>query len=122
MGRASYGYQYAKDEGLGGELSNSPRHMAKVNVSVPLLSGKAFAGIELQFFGNRRTLSNSSSGNILLTNLMLLERVWWERVEVSATARNVFGRKYGTPGSEEHVQDLLPQEGRALLAKVTYRL
>ena len=42
-------------------------------------------------------------------------------LEVSASVYNLFNKKYGDPGSPEHVQDLLMQDGRNYRLKVAYR-
>src|SRR5882762_7818506 len=48
-GRASYTFQQTKDRLTGKVLTDSPRHLGKLNLSVPLLKDKVFAGLEFQF-------------------------------------------------------------------------
>jgi iron complex outermembrane receptor protein len=36
------------------------------------------------------------------------------------SAYNLFDTHYGYPGAEDHVQDVLPQEGRSVRLKLTY--
>ena len=47
MGRMSYTYQETQDQHTGARLTNSPRHIAKVNLLAPLFQDKLFAGTEL---------------------------------------------------------------------------
>jgi hypothetical protein len=35
--------------------------------------------------------------------------------------RNLFNDRYGDPGSEEHLEDQIMQDGRALYASLTFR-
>jgi len=120
IGRGSYSYSYAYDTETGLELSNSPRHLAKVNVSAPLMGGKLFLGAELQYVGPRRTVRGGRAGDYLVANITLLERSWWKRVHVSASLYNALDRQYGDPGSEEHTQEVIPQNGRNGRLTATY--
>jgi outer membrane receptor protein involved in Fe transport len=45
----------------------------------------------------------------------------FRRADASIGVYNVFDRRYGDPGSEEHVLTEIPQEGRTLRATVTVR-
>jgi len=41
-------------------------------------------------------------------------------LEVSASVYNLFDRKYGEPGSGEHPQDVIEQDGRSVRLQLTY--
>jgi iron complex outermembrane receptor protein len=41
-------------------------------------------------------------------------------LELSASIYNLFDTKYGYPGGDEHVQDVLYQDGRTFRLKLTY--
>ena len=43
----------------------------------------------------------------------------WDRVALSASVYNLFDEKYGDPGSTEHRQDTIEQDGRTFRVKVT---
>jgi outer membrane receptor protein involved in Fe transport len=43
------------------------------------------------------------------------------RLEASAKVDNLFDRRYGDPGREEHVQDLLFQDGRTFRVELLWR-
>jgi hypothetical protein len=45
--------------------------------------------------------------------MTLLERSWWKRVEVSANVYNAFDGSYAASGSQDHVQEMIPQDGRS---------
>jgi len=42
----SYTYQVTEDKETGEILSNSPKHLAKLNIIAPLLKEKIFLGLE----------------------------------------------------------------------------
>lgn len=120
-GRVSYTYQEAKDKYTGEILSNSPRHLAKANLVLPLLRQKAFLGIEEQYTSERKTVRQNKAKAFYLTNLTLFSRDILKDLEVSASIYNLFDQKYGDPVRELLVQDTLEQDGRSFRVKATYR-
>jgi outer membrane receptor for ferrienterochelin and colicins len=119
--RASYALQKAIDGQTREDLSSSPHEIAKLNLSLPLGSANLFAGLELQYHGAARTLRGNRADDFLLTNLTLFNRRSGKGLEVSGTIRNVFDVDYGWPGAEDHLQDVIEQNGRTFLGKLSYR-
>lgn len=120
LARASYTLQRAEDD-AGHELTSSPRHLAKLNLSVPLYKEEVFAGLELQYHGSARTLAGSRADDFVTANLTLFSRELVKGLEVSASVYNLFDTKYGYPGAEDHLQDVIEQDGRSFRLKLTYR-
>jgi len=120
-GRVSYTYQKTEDKDTGEILSNSPKHLAKLNISVPLLKEKIFLGIEEQYTSRRKTLKGNDAKSSYVTNITLFSQRLVKDLEVSATVYNLFDYRYGDPGSEEHAQDIITQDGRSFRFKVSYR-
>jgi iron complex outermembrane receptor protein len=120
-GRISYALQDGENVTTGEELVNSPRHLAKVNLSVPVFRRQFTAGLEAQYTGRRRTLAGGAAGGHLVTNVVLFSREWLPRAAVTLGVYNVFDRSYGDPGGEEHAQDVIPQDGRSYRLQVGYR-
>jgi iron complex outermembrane receptor protein len=58
MARMSYAHQRAADARTGEILTNSPRHLGKLNLSGTLGTEKLLAGLEALFTGSRRTLGS----------------------------------------------------------------
>jgi outer membrane receptor protein involved in Fe transport len=110
--RASYSYQRTLDRSTRALLTNSPRHMAKLNLGLPLGSRFA-AGIESQYLSSRGTLAGGRVDGGLLTNLTLSIPRLFHGLGATATVYNLFDRRYADPGSEEHVQDAIPQARRS---------
>lgn len=118
--RLSYAWQITRDDS-GAELENSPRHLAKLNYSTPVFGKALRSGIELQYMGSRKTLAGASANDYLLANLTLLNNTLAKGLEVSASVYNLFDKHYADPARPEHLQDLIPQDGRSFRLKAFYR-
>ena len=117
--RASCTIENAEDETTHTQISNSPRVLGKANLAIPLLNEAAFAGLELQYTGDRKTLAESEAEEHLLANLTLFSDKLFKNWELSASIYNLFDTSYGDPGGTEHVQDLIEQDGRTFRVKAT---
>ncbi|HYD93934.1 MAG TPA: TonB-dependent receptor [Noviherbaspirillum sp.] len=116
--RTGYSWQKARGAG-GGDLVNSPRHLAKFNLSAPLLRTGWRAGAEAQYVGRRLTLRGETAG-YWLANLTLSALRLAPGLELSASVYNLFDRRYADPGAEEHAQDAIRQDGRTWRLKLSY--
>ena len=119
--RASYAWQISRDSASGVELTSSPRQLAKLNYSMAVWQDRLRTGLELQYTGSRKTLAGGTAGGHLLTNLTLLSEKLTGNLDVSASVYNLFDTCYSDPGGPEHVQDVIPQDGRTFRLKLTYR-
>ena len=115
-GRLSYSFQENSER-----LTNSPKHMVKLGVNVPLFEEKIFAGVEALYFSPRITAAGGTADEHLLVNLTLLGRDLWKNVDVSASVYNLADMKYGDPGGSEHLQDEISQDGISFRVKLTWR-
>lgn len=120
VGRLSYALQKTTNHQTRRPLTNSPQHMAKWNLIVPLLMDRLFAGIETRYLSNRVTLSGRNAGDYVVTNVTLFSRNVFPGAEVSASVYNLFDAGYGDPGSEEHAQDTIRQDGRTFMLRLKY--
>lgn len=119
--RTSVSWQQATDADTGERLTNSPSLLANFNAALPVFKGFADAGLEAQYVGSRSTLAGNRAGSYTVFNLTLTTRKLVRNLEVSASIYNLFDREYGDPGSEEHLQDILIQDGRGLRLSGIYR-
>jgi iron complex outermembrane receptor protein len=119
--RASYALQHAEDGRTGRDLNNSPRHMAKLNLSLPLYRDVLHAGLELQYLSALQTLSGLHTPGFLLANVTLLSAAALPHLELSLSIYNLFNQAYAYPGSTGNVENVIPQDGRSLEAKGTYK-
>lgn len=122
LARVAYAWQEAEDEHSERQLNNSPRHMAKLNLSVPLAGGAWSAALEMQYLSSLRTLAGNEAPGFLLANATLLGRRVVKGLDLSLSLYNLFGRSYAYPGSTGHIQDVIPQDGRSFRVKLSYGL
>jgi iron complex outermembrane receptor protein len=119
--RVSYTYADARDGTTRATLVDSPNHLAKLNVIVPVVRETLFAGLEVLYDSSSKTLSGADTDDFVLTNLTLTYVSHDKHVELSASVYNLFDTHYAYPAFEEHVQDVIEQDGRAFRVKLTYR-
>ncbi len=120
-GRVGYTYEDSRNDATGLGLTNSPHHLAKANLMAPLAENRVLAGFELQYVGARQTVLGGEVPGVWIPNLTLQSKLP-HRLELSASLYNLVNHQYGDPGSEEHRQDTIRQDGRTVWIKVTYRL
>lgn len=120
-GAASYTFQNVIYPDTRTPVVNSPKHLGHASLSVPLIRQKLFASMNLQYLSKRRTLGDNFAGAYAVPNITLFSRNVLKGWEISASLYNVFDKKYGDPGSNAHVQDILFQDGRNFRIKVGYR-
>lgn len=121
VARLSYALQRTEDELIGGELSNSPNHIAKLNLIAPLWNEKLFAGVDLQYNSGVRTVMGNQSRGAFVANATLFSRAISKNLELSASVYNLFDERQGFSASSEHIQDTLPLPGRSFRVKLTGR-
>ena len=119
-GRLSYTFQDTRNMETGSDLTNSPRHLVKLNLSIPIIRERLFFGFEEQYTSKRKTLAGKEADDFFITNLTVFSQGFLKGLEASASVYNLFDRKYSDPGAAEHVQDLLKQDGRSFRLKLTY--
>ncbi len=118
-GRVSYGFQETRNDRTGALLSNSPKHMVKAMAVAPLHSGLR-AGVDVRYTSSRLTVRRGTAEGYVTTNLTLRETSLIPRLDLSLTVYNLFDAAYSHPGSEEHTQEVIPQDGRNIRIKATY--
>jgi len=134
VGRASYSFQDTRNDTVGWQMPDSPDHMAKLSLAVPLGTDKLSLGLEVLYISSRRTLHNTTDasgepimvqgggvGSYGLVNLTLLSRELVKNLEISASVYNLLNSYYEDPASRYHVEDAIPEVGRSFRVKLTYR-
>jgi iron complex outermembrane receptor protein len=110
--QASYVLQRTEDATTHETLTNSPRHMGKLQVSVPMKRAGTLAA-DVQLMSARRTLSGADVDSVALvgvTGRVDVGRGWAATIAL----RNAFDATYADPGSAEHPEDAIVQDGRTL--------
>ena len=117
----SYSLQNTTDGRTGSILTDSPIHMVKFKLIAPLFNEWLFAGTEVLWMSSRKTLAGNEASEHALVNLTLFSNKLYKDLEVSASLYNILDQRYGDPGSVEHVEDQIEQDGRTFRVKLTYR-
>jgi iron complex outermembrane receptor protein len=122
QGRISYAYQHASDGTTQNQPVNSPRHLARVGLSMPAWGDRVVGSAEVRYASARPTRAGDRAAAHALTNLTLLARpVSRGPAELSLSIYNLFGNRYGDPGGEEHAQDLIQQDRRTIRAGLRFQ-
>lgn len=119
--KINYTFQQANDKDTGRLLVNSPKHLIKSSLFVPLIGKKLSTGIEFHYSGRRKTLAGTYAGGAFLTNTTLMSQDIIKGLEVSGTVYNIFDKKYGFPANGEHTQQIIEQDARTFRVKLTYK-
>ncbi len=118
--RISYAFVTTEDKQTGKTLTNSPEHQAKLNLSLPLFQDKLFLGTEFHYMSPRKTLAGKETDDVVVTNVTLFGHNLLKNLDVSASVYNLFDQKFGDPGSLEHREDVIFQDGISFRVKLTY--
>jgi iron complex outermembrane receptor protein len=115
--KGSYAWQNV-EAANGNTPTNSPEHLAKLNLAAPLPYGLQ-AGAELLAMSKRNTMSGEVDANAVFN--LTLSGGSRDGLSWSLSAYNLFDSEYNDPASAEFVQDAIPQQGRALRFKLDWR-
>src|SRR2546422_6242673 len=122
QGTTSFSYVDTDDDNKGDQkLTNSLRHMAKLNLIVPLIHKHLFASLDAQYSGRRETSARNTVSGFSVFNVTLLGHTLGKHMDVSASVYNILNKKYFDPGRPEDVQDAIQQDGRNFRVKLTWR-
>jgi len=122
--RASYSFVSAKDEMTHQHLDYSPRHLAKVNLTAPVYRKLVFGGIELQGTARREFSHNgvaAAAGGYVIANATLFSTGIIPSLEGSFSVYNLLDKRFDEPATTDHLQSVIPQDGRTFRAQLAYR-
>lgn len=121
LARASYALQHVRDVVDDGAPVNSPTHVGRVGMSLPLLRDRARISAETRFLSARRTVLGDQVPAFGIVNLSLLAQPVHDGLEISGSVYNLFDHSYADPGGEELVQDRVVQDGRVFRVGARYQ-
>jgi iron complex outermembrane receptor protein len=119
-GTASYSYTNVQDLVDHDATSNSPQHLAKLNLVVPVVQQRLFASVSAQYTSPRQTLAENTVSGFPMFNVTLLGHLG-KHLDLSTSVYNILDKKYFDPGRPEDVQDAIQQDGRNFRIKITGR-
>lgn len=129
-GRVSYTLQQARDISENENLPDAPDNLIKFNLTAPLIKEKLFASLEIQYTSQRNTIYTTSTGSTLpglavdgysTVNFTLFSQNLIKNMDVSASIYNLFDEQHADPATTAHLQSQIPQNGRSLRFKLSYR-
>ncbi len=119
---ASYSFQETKDQNTHRLLDNSPRTLAKFNLTQPLLGKTLFASVDAQYRSRIESQTEGSISPFSVVNATLLGRKIGKHGDLSASVYNLFDKRYSDPVSSENLQTSIPQDGRNFRVTMTWHL
>jgi outer membrane receptor for ferrienterochelin and colicins len=119
--RLTHAFQSVEDATTHRRLSNAPRNLARAVLDVPLGQTSWIVAIDTALVGDRYAVSGADVRGACVTNLTLSRTPPARGLGVGATVRNLFGTEYGDPGSAEHRQAAIPQDGPTFDFRATWR-
>lgn len=126
--RISYSWQDTQYVSQNTRLPNSPEHMVKLNLIAPLWHDQVFLGFETRYMSGRTRpqpdpssgiIVGSGVGDTVISNLTIFTRNWIKGLELSAGAYNLFDERYYDPGSNDHIQTGVLQDGITFRTKAS---
>jgi outer membrane receptor for ferrienterochelin and colicins len=131
VGFVNYVYQQAKDSNTNTKLTNSPNHLLKIGISLPI-QRNFYIGSNFAYESERLTVKDTKTNSFFLTNLnfryspRFAEYTEFEKLankaEFSLQVRNLFNKAYSMPAGFEHQQPSIMQDGRNYYLSIKFRL
>jgi outer membrane receptor for ferrienterochelin and colicins len=119
QGRATYSYTVAHQSLPNQLFPNSPRHLGKLNLSVPVVRHSLFASLDAQYTSSVQSLAGNTISGFGILNATALGHVFNKHFDLSASLYNLLDKKYFNPGRPEDPEDSLQQDGRNFRLKLT---
>ncbi len=117
--RGSYAWQSANDnEGL--ELPNIPHSIAKLQLSIPILSERLRASLAVRYLGKRKNLYQDEVDAHTITDLTLTATDIYPGTALTLAFRNLFNTQYGDVAYVYDESGLLERDGRTLWLSLLY--
>jgi len=102
-------------------LPNSPARLANFTAAFPLLRNRLDFSSAIRYLSSRQTAYGSSVPGVALADLTLTTRRLHRNFNLQAGVRNLTGKAYGDPVSQEHLLEVMPQAGRSIFVKLLWQ-
>jgi iron complex outermembrane receptor protein len=109
------------DDATGARLTNSPGEMAKLRISAPGPLKHSVASGEVQYISSRRTVAGASVPGAAIANVTFSSRITTS-LELIGTIRNLLNQSHADPASDEHLPDVIQQNGRTARIGIRWNL
>lgn len=118
-GRLSYAYANVEVENTGCATDNSPKHLIKGKLLIPLGSERYTAALEAHYVSSRYDVRGEKTGDYWIANLNLFAQPLSDQLDLSFGVYNLFDEQYFDPASSLPFQT--EQDGRTVRFKLSYR-
>jgi outer membrane receptor protein involved in Fe transport len=118
---ASFAFQQPRSDLSGSSLSNSPRQLARLRLSGPLVSDRLTFGVDSLITSARLAVDGRQSDAFGLANLTIRTARPFAGLTLSFHLDNLLDRRYTDPGGEEHPVSLIRQDGRTAALKASWK-
>jgi iron complex outermembrane receptor protein len=116
--RSSYAHQYTRDEN-GNLTVNTPRHIGKLNLSVPLVGDTLRVGLGARYVGRRLDQLHEYQPAALLADLTLTSK--WNHWTAAVSIRNLGNTSYHeVSGALINDRGIYPADGRNIWLQLGY--
>jgi iron complex outermembrane receptor protein len=119
--RLSQVVQAVTDANTGRRLSNSPAALSSAVVEAPLPRTSTVVGLNATMVGRRHTVGGSGVPGALVWDVTLSRLARTRGVSLAFSISNLFDASYADPGSIEHFEQSIPQDGRAASLRASWR-
>ncbi|MGH7528159.1 MAG: TonB-dependent receptor plug domain-containing protein, partial [Gemmatimonadales bacterium] len=119
--RASYALQHVRDVAEDATPVNSPAHVGRIGVSLPLLQDRARVSGEARFLSERATVAGGRVPGYGIVNLTVIGQPMGDGLELSGSIYNLLDRNYADPGGAELLQESVAQDGRVVRLGARYQ-
>jgi len=119
--RVAHTLQSVRDSVTGRGLSNSPGQVSTIVLDAPVGRTGLVGAFNGSYIGTRRTEHGSTIDGAFVADATLSRSPAGTGLGVALSLHNVFDAAYGDPGSIEHRQQVIMQDGRTLCVRLTWR-
>jgi outer membrane receptor for ferrienterochelin and colicins len=117
-GRVSYMVQRT-GSGIGAQLTDSPGHLLKANLLVPVSRLRLTTGFELQYDSGRETLERNQLGGYAISNVTVTSQEFARGYRLSGSVYNLFNIAYSDPVGPDILGSSVRQDGREFRIQLT---
>jgi outer membrane receptor for ferrienterochelin and colicin len=118
--RVAYAHGSTHDTATRLRISNSPAQVATVVLDAPVAHTGIIAAFNGHYIGERRTVNDARVPRTFVADATLSRLPSRRGLELSASLHNLFNASYGDPGSVEHRQQIIVQDGRTIRVRATW--
>jgi len=119
--RMTHAFQSVRDRFTSQQITNSPGQVASIVVDAPIRQTGLLAAFDAHYVGERYAVHGDPIDAAFVANFTLSREPAGRGLGFAASLHNLFDTHYGDPGSVEHRQRMILQDGRTLAVRASWR-